>query len=276
MKTVIIGASGGIGRAIAIELASLAEKDDILVLQGRSTEKLVTLLSDISLASAISLASETKAKKILIQHEFSSDLNELFCNENGSRTKLAQKRNCPLDENVTSSSASELIHQVKTCDRLIVCFGPFLQKPLDKMNFEEWSFITQQNLALPGTLISLALPHMMKKKKGNILLFGGTATDEIRAFKTNAAYGAAKIALGSLVKSVAQNYEEYNIRCNAILPGFVKTEYVNAKQEAHYIELAGGQPMITTQEIAHFAIEILTDESKNGNLFRFDKDWHNK
>ena len=114
---------------------------------------------------------------------------------------------------------------------------------------------------------------MMKKNYGDILLFGGTATDTICSFKTNAAYGAAKIALGSVVKSVANNYSDYNIKCNAILPGFVKTEYVTSEQENHYINLLGGKPMIEVCEIAELANQILSERKLNGELVRFDRGW---
>ncbi|MCR5698270.1 MAG: SDR family oxidoreductase [Treponemataceae bacterium] len=253
MKTVIIGASGGIGKAIAIQLMKHADKNDVFVLQGRTSEKLAELSTFAS--------QETDCRKVLVQYEFSNDLRDFSFIDAQNQTEI------------NSSDFTTLVTHIKTCDRLVVCYGPFLQKPLHEMDAADWTKTANLDFALPGLLVSLALPHMMEQKYGDILLFGGTGTDTICAFKTNAAYGAAKIGIGSIVKSVAKNYGEQGICCNAILPGFVKTEYVSQEQEKHYIELLGGESMISTKEIAEYAENIISQRNMNGELFRFDKNW---
>lgn len=253
MKTVIIGASGGIGKAISTQLINHADKTDIFVLQGRSQKKLAEFLQLRS--------QDLDSKKILVQYEFSADLKDFALADSSTSSKEI------------NTDFDTLLLNIRTCDRLIVCYGPFLQKPLHKMTVSDWTSTANLDFALPGILVSLALPHMIEQKYGDILLFGGTATDTITAFKTNAAYGAAKIAVGSLVKSVASNYGEYGIRCNAILPGFVKTEYVSEEQEKHYISLLNGKSMISTKEIAEYAENIISQRIFNGELLRFDKNW---
>ena len=95
---------------------------------------------------------------------------------------------------------------IERSDILIVCYGPFLQKPIHQMSQSEWLEISTLVFALPGFLTSLALPHMMEHKFGRILLFGGTRTDSVNGYKTNAVYGAGKTAVCSLVKSVCLEY----------------------------------------------------------------------
>ena len=71
---------------------------------------------------------------------------------------------------------------------------------------DEWLTQSYANFAFPGMLVSAVLPHMCASGWGRILLFGGTRTDSVRGFRTNAAYAAAKTGLSSLVKSVALDY----------------------------------------------------------------------
>ena len=84
------------------------------------------------------------------------------------------------------------IDLVRDADILCVTRGPFLRKTLDETGEAEWENIVYANLTFPGVLVSTVLPHMCANRWGRILLFGGTRTDSVRGFRTNAAYAAAK------------------------------------------------------------------------------------
>ena len=150
---------------------------------------------------------------------------------------------------------------LSSCDILCVCYGPFLQKPLDKTTAADWKKISLFDYALPGILTSTVLNSMIIKKWGRILLFGGTKTDTIRSCRTNAAYAGAKTGISVLVKSVASSYGKYNITCNAVLPGFV----TNAPE---------GVPLVTAQDVAQKAIMLLSAPSLNGVLLTVDNGWN--
>ena len=49
-----------------------------------------------------------------------------------------------------------------------------------------------------------------------------------RAWKSDAAYGAAKAGVIRLTKSMAVDLGEHGIRCNAVLPGYMDTDHVFA------------------------------------------------
>lgn len=251
-KTVIIGASGGIGRELALQLASTTQE---LVLHGLSQEKLDSLKDEISEISSIENANE------FIDYPKVADISYKFTPSF-------------FTENENDSSKNLLLEHVKTADTLCVCYGPFLQKSLHQMTQSEWLEISTLVFALPGFLTSLALPHMMEHKFGRILLFGGTRTDTINAFKTNAAYGAAKTALSSLVKSVCLEYSQYGIRCNAILPGFVETEYVSEAQMNYYKNLLNSDGIIEAASVAKTANFLLDNEDLNGVLLKVDRGWN--
>lgn len=157
------------------------------------------------------------------------------------------------------SSAMKFIHQefnaepfsfseafldaLADCDILILSFGPFISCELHSMSDSQWHSMASMNFSLPGILMSRALNSMMKKGKGSIIVFGGTFSDSIRGYRDTAAYSAAKTALSVLVKSAAQNYAGFNIRCNALLPGFVTN-------------VPPGKTAVSSDRIAALALEI--------------------
>jgi NAD(P)-dependent dehydrogenase (short-subunit alcohol dehydrogenase family) len=170
-------------------------------------------------------------------------------------------------------TGSELYARAKACDILCVCFGPFLQAPLHETSPEDWHRIVFCNYTLPGILVSAALPSMAAKKWGRILLFGGTGTHGVAGFRTNAAYAGAKTAVSSLVKSAACEYAGLGITCNALLPGFTDTEYLTDGTRAALKAKIPGGALLTPGEIAESARFVLTRPEINGALINLDKGW---
>jgi NAD(P)-dependent dehydrogenase (short-subunit alcohol dehydrogenase family) len=70
------------------------------------------------------------------------------------------------------------------------------------------------------------------------------------------------------VQSVSSSYASKNIRCNAILPGFVDTEYIDESQRKERIRLEA--PLISLDEIADAAMFLLRSEHISGELLRVD------
>ena len=131
-----------------------------------------------------------------------------------------------------ASYVGELCKYANAADILCVAYGPFLQKPLDMTSAQEWSATVYANLTLPGILVSSALAGMKERLWGRILLFGGTETQVLRGFRTNAVYGAAKTGLISLVKSVSMEYAQYGITANAVCPGFTDSGLLSENTRA--------------------------------------------
>ena len=80
---------------------------------------------------------------------------------------------------------------------------------------------------------------MIQRGWGRLVFFGGTGTDTIKGFRTNAAYAAAKTGLGVLAKSIALECAEFNIASFVLCPGLVDTEYLSPGLRA---ELAAKSP----------------------------------
>ena len=103
-KTVIIGASGGIGRELALELASTTQE---LVLHGLSQEKLDSLKDEIFENSYMTIMNEflSYPKLTDISYKFTPSF---FTGE---------------EDTSTESTKNLLLDHIKTADTLCICYG---------------------------------------------------------------------------------------------------------------------------------------------------------
>ena len=171
------------------------------------------------------------------------------------------------------SYLNELCRYANAADILCVVYGPFLQKPLDITTAQEWTEIVYANLTLPGILVSSALAGMKERKWGRILLFGGTETQVLRGFRTNAVYGAAKTGIMSLVRSISLVYAQYGITANAICPGFTDTELLPETIRTQWAKKNPDGELISPAAITEAALFLLKDGSYNGVMMPVDKGW---
>lgn len=235
-KALVVGGSGGIGAAICRKLARC---DVSLIIHGGHDSLGFTALT--------------------------SELKELVQVET-----LVQCLNMGFAKTFSQTALNSVL---KDTDIICICFGPFLQKSLHEMNSEDWENMMELNFVLPGLILSSALPCMMEKGWGRILLMGGTRTDRVNAFVTNAAYGAAKTATASLVRSTAIAYAQYGITCNGIFPGFTKTEYLSEVQCEKLVQKMPQKRLILPEEIAETVVHILQQPMINGALVSMDGGW---
>jgi NAD(P)-dependent dehydrogenase (short-subunit alcohol dehydrogenase family) len=83
-----------------------------------------------------------------------------------------------------------------------------------------WEEEIGSNLNGAYACIHAVLPQMVARRGGSIVTIG--SVNGLSALG-DAAYSAAKAALVSLTRSIAQEYGRYNIRANIVLPGTVRT-----------------------------------------------------
>ena len=145
-------------------------------------------------------------------------------------------------------------------DILAVAFGPVVRKALHETGAADWERLALLDLALPGALASALIPAMAARGYGRILFFGGTRTDSIRAYSSNAAYAAAKTGLAVLAKSIAAEYSQAGIGAFVLCPGFVDTEYLGEGQRADHRSKAPGGRLLEAEEIAEFAASLVAAE----------------
>lgn len=226
----VIGGSGGIGASISLMLSQICSK--IYIHGGHKSQKFDDLVTKIENENC-------KVEKII--YDFSKyDFLDI---EKSELSKITEK-----------------------IDILCVCHAPFFQKKLEEMTISDWKLVSLYDFALPGYFVSKVLPNMKKKHFGRIILFGGTGTSHRTEYKTNVAYASAKSALNILVESTAAAYSKDGITCNAILPGFVQTEYNKNSSFPENMEIQ----IEKIQKSVKFLIE---NSELNGVLLRIDKGW---
>lgn len=118
-------------------------------------------------------------------------------------------------------------------DVLINNVGPFLVKPLVDTKDHEWREMLDGNLGSAFYCIRAALPQMRARRRGNIVNVGALNTDALQVGVFEApAYYAAKTGLMMLTRGLARSEAPFNIRVNAVNPGFIETEGYAAYTEA--------------------------------------------
>ena len=115
-----------------------------------------------------------------------------------------------------------------------------------------------------------AIPHFKKNKKGCILNMASIAA--VLGLSDRFAYSMTKGAVLTMTYSVAKDYLDYNIRCNAISPARIHTPFVDGfisknypgKETEMFSKLSNSQPigrMGKPEEVADLALFLCSDNA---------------
>lgn len=148
---------------------------------------------------------------------------------------------------------------------------------LMRMSFEDWQRVIQVNLDSAFNLTKALIRPMLKQKSGSIINISSVVGVQGNAGQAN--YAASKAGLIGFTKSVALELGSRNIRCNAIAPGFIKTEMTEKLDEKIVEEWVqniplkrGGEP----QDIANACLFLASDLSSyvTGQVLSVDGGMH--
>lgn len=190
-QVVLITAAGsGLGRGIAIDLAS------------RGAEVYVW---DRDAAALQDLSEYANAEKLTIT------------------TRVVDLAN----EQEVETAFQSTISESKKIDILINNAGGSLHTPFHflKQTKEDWDKVFNLNLMLTVKLTQLVIPFMLEKQYGRIINLGSKAGRYGSLF-AGANYVAVKGAIHALTLQLAQEFGPQGITCNAICPGAVMTPRV--------------------------------------------------
>jgi NAD(P)-dependent dehydrogenase (short-subunit alcohol dehydrogenase family) len=96
--------------------------------------------------------------------------------------------------------------------------------PWHTIKESEWDSDLRLNLSVPFFLARSAMTYMQHSGGGRIVLTG-TASARHGGGRTSVAYGAAKAGIECITKGLAREGASHRILVNAVLPGFIRTEF---------------------------------------------------
>jgi NAD(P)-dependent dehydrogenase (short-subunit alcohol dehydrogenase family) len=232
-RALIIGGSGGIGRAVTYSLA--AQGASVVCHAGHDREKLDRVVAYIR-------GHGGRARSLFVPIHRADDI-------------LPR-----LDE------AGEV-------DILVIAMGPIYYGSLEQTDPEAWREMTELNLLLPGLLLSHYLPRMVRAGWGRVVLFGGPHGDSLRGFRRIAAYSAAKAGLATLCKSAAMQTKGTNVTVNLVAPGYVETEYLSEPERREGRRKSPRKALIPPERVARLVNHIVLAEEPdmNGAIIALDQ-----
>jgi short-subunit dehydrogenase len=190
LTVVITGASSGIGRALAVEMAG---RGYALGLTARRLSLLEKLRDDLKAKHGTDLRIELAALDVCQTASVGPTLHDLF------------NRLCGIDTIVVNAGAND-VTQVG---------GGDLDKELN---------LIQTNLAGAIATINAAAEHFLKRGQGHIVSISSLAS--LQPIATQAAYCASKAGLSMYVNSARVELRRKGITVTNILPGYIKTDIV--------------------------------------------------
>ena len=155
--------------------------------------------------------------------------------------------------------------------------------PCEDVCIENWNETLQVNLTLPFSIIKKNLPHMRRQGWGRIINI--SSVYGVRAEEDVTPYAVSKHGLMGLTKSVAKEYAQYGITCNAICPGTIISNlserladhYTSCpeEREEYFEELREAVPakrLVHPKEVADFAFFVASNEAAyiNGATLMID------
>ena len=225
-SAVVVGATSGIGREIALALARAGAN---VAATGRRVERVMDVAGEIEALGRKSLRRPVDV---------------------ASRVSI---------EALQDAAVSEF-GQV---DILVNCAGATKRTPTLKVGDEEWNNIFDTNVTGALRCCQVFGEQMIERRYGRIINIASLSSF-VALFEV-AAYSASKAAIASLTKSLAIEWAKHGICVNAIAPGVVRTELNAALLDgtARGQEFRARTPMGrfgTAAEIAAAAVFLASDE----------------
>jgi 3-oxoacyl-(acyl-carrier-protein) reductase len=221
----VTGASGGIGRAVAVALAEAGHTQIAVAWSGNAeggaqTCKAVEAAGATSLGIAVDVADPASVESAFKQVEAAFGPPEVLVNNAGI-----------------------------TRDGLLM-----------RMSDDDWSAVLRTNLDGAFHTIRRATPKMMRARFGRIVNVGSVVGSVGGAGQAN--YSAAKAGLIGLTRATARELASRGITCNLIAPGPITTAMTDALPADRRTDLAAAVPLGrfgTPEEVAATVAFLASD-----------------
>ena len=222
----ITGATRGIGRAIALELAK--EGYNIALNYRTENEALETLKKEIS---------ELGVECYPVQGDVSK------AEDSERMTK-------------------EIIEHFEQIDVLVNNAEIKKDKLIQRMKEEEFTAVINVNLVGTFNITKNVIKYMTKKRYGKIINISSVVGISGNAGQSN--YAASKAGIIGFTKSIAKELASRNITANAVAPGFIQTDMTNVLKDEIKEAIESTIPLKrlgTAEDVAKVVKFLASDDS---------------
>ena len=220
---IVTGSSQGIGRAIAIELASLGLK--VVVNYANSKAAAEEVVKDIIRNGGEAIAIQANIANL-------EDVKKLIDNT---------------------------LNKFGRIDILVNNAGITRDKLLLRMKLDDWQTVIDLNLTGVFLCTQAVIKTMLKQKNGRIINVSSIVGEVGNPGQAN--YSAAKAGILGFTKSVAKEVASRGITVNAIAPGFIKTNMTKDLEKENVLQSIPLKRLGTPEEVAGLTRFLAVDPS---------------
>ncbi len=146
-------------------------------------------------------------------------------------------------------------------DILVNNAGITRDKALMMMTKDDWQEVIDTNLGGMFNVTRNAIVTFLKQKKGSIVNI--SSVSGVVGMSRQSNYAASKSGMIGFTKSLAKEVGPYNIRVNAVAPGFIETDMVAALNDKYKTVIKENIPFgrFGQAEDVAFAVKFLLDDA---------------
>ncbi len=175
-------------------------------------------------------------------------------------------------------TARTLVHTAvkafQTVDVLINNAGIFVPKPFDEYTLDDYTRVTNTNLAGFFHITQAAIRQMRTQGSGQVISITTSLVDQPVAGVTAALSSLTKGAINAVTKELAIEYAKAGIRVNAIAPGIIDTPMHAPENHGYLKGLHPIERLGTVQEIVDAAFFLVKAPFVNGEVLHVDGGAH--
>ena len=236
-------------------LETFSLKDRVAVVTGGNTglgEAFARALADVG--AQVAIAARTRERSETVAQEI---------NQAGGRAIVVALD--VTEPQQVERMATEVTERLGPIDVLVNNAGLCYHRPALEVPREEWLEVFDVNVNGLWYCAQTVGRQMVERRSGVIVNIGSISAMIVNRPQMQPAYNASKAAVHQLTKSLAAEWAPYNVRVNAMAPGYVKTAMAPVDRpefRRHWIEDAPMGRYALPEELGPTLVYLASDASR--------------